>query len=77
MGKDILRVQLSFLSYQEQLVFALLTCERLLPNYVAFSEKFKFGNPSCLETIIEKLYDSVFEGIDNEKSINIYTQLVR
>ncbi|KOS07033.1 hypothetical protein AM493_14070 [Flavobacterium akiainvivens] len=75
MGKDILRTQLSFLSYQEQLVFALLTCDRLLPNYVAFSEKFKFGAPAGLEKIINKLYESTFEDFDNQK-INTYINFI-
>jgi uncharacterized protein YjaG (DUF416 family) len=45
------------LDYRKQLTFAYLTCERLYPNYVFFSEKFSFGNSQVLRAAIDLISD--------------------
>jgi uncharacterized protein YjaG (DUF416 family) len=41
------------LDYSKQLVFAYLTCERLYPNYVYFSNNFHFGDKKILRSAID------------------------
>jgi uncharacterized protein YjaG (DUF416 family) len=53
--------KLKELDFSKQLAFAYLTCERLFPNYVYFSKKYKFGNPAFLKDAIEYLYNAIFE----------------
>lgn len=48
------------LDYTSQLAFAYLTCERLYPNYVYFSENFHFGDPQALRTPIDYIYSNMF-----------------
>ena len=38
-----------------------MTCERLYPNYVYFSDNFNFGEPSALKDANDFLYDCMFE----------------
>ncbi len=45
----------------KQLTFAYLTCERLFPNYVYFSNNFDFGDPHILRDAIDYLYQNIFE----------------
>src|SRR4051812_28887630 len=53
--------------FRKQQVFAYLTCERLYPNYVYFSENYGFGAPEKLRKAIDFLYDSLStEGVDRE-----------
>jgi uncharacterized protein YjaG (DUF416 family) len=52
----------------KQAAFAYLTCERLYPNYVYFSDNYGFGEPSELREAIEFIYHNLFErGPDKNK----------
>lgn len=53
--------KLKELDFSKQLTFAYLTCERLFPNYVYFSQNYKFGNPALLREAIEYLDNAIFE----------------
>jgi len=60
--------QLKILSFEKQLAFAYLTCERLYPNYLYFSTHYDFGNPLVLKHALDFLHDSFFENqFDNKK----------
>lgn len=52
--------KLKELSFDKQLAFSYLTCERLYPNYVYFSDNYNFGSPDILRTAIDFLYDNLF-----------------
>lgn len=44
------------LSFEQQLVFANVLSERMLPNYQLFSESVNFGNPKVLSTIVDIIW---------------------
>jgi len=44
------------LSFEQQLVFANVLSERMLPNYQLFSESVNFGNPNVLNTIVDLIW---------------------
>ena len=44
------------LSLKQQVLFAVLTCEKLLPNYIQFSNQEKWGSVEVLEEAIVMLY---------------------
>jgi hypothetical protein len=48
------------LSFQKQLVFSALICEKLLPNYIYFSQVTSWGNPLSLQKAISVIYQNVF-----------------
>ena len=48
------------LSFQKQLVFSALICEKLLPNYIHFSQTVSWGNPLSLQNAISVIYQNVF-----------------
>jgi len=52
--------KLEGLDFQKQIVFAYLTCERLFPNYVYFSNNYGFGNSQALREAIDFLYENIF-----------------
>ena len=41
--------------YTKNLLFGYLACQRLLPNYVFFSQKFNFGNSEILEEYLHQV----------------------
>jgi len=53
--------QIKKLDFNIQLIVAYLTCERLYPNYVYFSNKFEFGDSSKLRSAIDYIYEHLFE----------------
>jgi uncharacterized protein YjaG (DUF416 family) len=53
--------QLKNLDFTKQRTFAYLTCERLYPNFVYFSQKYKFGKPGDLQEAIQYLYAHLFD----------------
>lgn len=57
------------LSNNKQLAFSYLTCERLYPNYVYFSENNNFGHPEVLRQSINYIYDNLF--IDNADKLKV------
>jgi uncharacterized protein YjaG (DUF416 family) len=48
------------LDYTSQVAFAYLTCERLYPNYVYYSERYNFGEPEALRNAIDFIYSNIF-----------------
>lgn len=64
--------QLKNLDFIKQLAFAYLTCERLYPNYVYFSNKYGFGNSKALQEAIAYLNHTLFDKkIDTPKIVSI------
>lgn len=64
--------KLKDLDFNKQSVFAYLTCERLYPNYVFFSENYKFGHPNELREAIDYLYNNLFTVSLNETKIQSF-----
>jgi uncharacterized protein YjaG (DUF416 family) len=52
------------LDFNKQLTFAYLTCERVYPNYVYFTQKFNFGNSDILREAINFIYEVIFDNTD-------------
>ncbi|WP_153559449.1 DUF416 family protein [Roseimaritima sediminicola] len=52
-----LEVQLSRMSMRARLAFALLCCERMLPNYRAFATQEDFGEPDVLRQTLDEFWD--------------------
>jgi len=65
------------LDYNKQLTFAYLTCERLYPNYVFFSENFNFGDRQKLREAIDLIYNCLLvPDFGNTKQIEFYLNAV-
>lgn len=47
------------LSFEQQLVFANVLSERMLPNYQLFSDSVQFGNPQVLRTIVDLIWQKL------------------
>ncbi len=47
------------LSFEQQLVFANVLSERMLPNYQLFSESTEFGNVKVLSTIVDLIWQKL------------------
>jgi len=47
------------LSFDEQLVFANVLSERMLPNYQLFSESVNFGNTKVMHTIVDLIWQKL------------------
>lgn len=47
------------LSFEQQLTFANVLSERMLPNYQLFSEGMSFGNPQVLKTIVDLIWQKL------------------
>lgn len=62
--------KLKDLDFTKQLAFAYLTCERLYPNYVYFSDNYNFGTPIILREAIDFLYQNIFEKNPDKAKIN-------
>jgi len=54
--------------YKKQLAFAYLTCERLYPNYVYFSNNFEFGSKFILRSAIDFIHSSLLMNIAPNQS---------
>jgi uncharacterized protein YjaG (DUF416 family) len=67
---------LKSLDFIKQLSFAYLTCERLYPNYVFFSENNNFGNPLVLRESIDYLFNNLFQVEFNQQEIEILIKKV-
>jgi len=68
--------KLKDLDFTKQAAFNYLTCERLYPNYVYFSDNFDFGNPDTLRLAIDYLYLNIFEKSLDKNKIEILTKEV-
>lgn len=58
--REDIKNKLKVLSTRQQLLFAVLICERLYPNYLYFYKRFEWGNPKVLMDSIDILYQSLF-----------------
>jgi uncharacterized protein YjaG (DUF416 family) len=58
------------LDFQKQLSFAYLTCERLYPNYLFFSNNFNFGDSATLRKAIDYVYTNLINTRQEKKVIN-------
>jgi uncharacterized protein YjaG (DUF416 family) len=61
--------QLEKIGLQRQKVFAYLSCERVYPNYVSFSNNFNFGDPAVLRSAIDFVYNSIFNEVFSDKEL--------
>jgi hypothetical protein len=68
--------KLKDLDFAKQMAFAYLTCERLFPNYVYFSNNFDFGSPAILREAIDFLYQNIFEKNPDKNKINLLAKKV-
>jgi uncharacterized protein YjaG (DUF416 family) len=61
--------KLKELDFNKQIAFAYLTCERVFPNCIYFSENYHFGNTTILREAIDFVYNSIFleANIDKQK----------
>ena len=57
--RKLIAEKLSGLSDDKNIVFSLLICEKLLPNYKCFSVKYNFGDAEQLKSIISDLYSNL------------------
>jgi uncharacterized protein YjaG (DUF416 family) len=68
--RDEISQKLAGLSDEKKLTFSLLICERLFPNYLLFSKKYGYGDPSQLEEIISALFKDLLEKNKSSKIDN-------
>jgi hypothetical protein len=66
--------RLKALSLPQKKLFAVALCQRMLPNYQLFAEVCHFGNPAVLETLLQLLWQSLY---DNKLKLNIELQLAK
>lgn len=59
----------------KQVVFMLMCCERMLPNYRAFYRQSKFGSPSVLEHALVTAWDWAMNGTYGENVQEIRMQV--
>lgn len=64
--EEKLRKELSELSEWHTVAFAAACCERLLPNYMAFSQREQWGDSDLLRIALDEIWASL-----NARSINI------
>lgn len=62
--------KLKQLDFIKQAAFAYLTCERLYPNYVYFSNNYGFGKPCMLREAIDYLYYNIFKDNPDKDKLN-------
>lgn len=59
--------QLTSLSFQKQLAFAYLSCERVYPHYLYFVDHFYFGDPDVVRKSIDFIQEGLFHPVDQGK----------
>lgn len=65
------------LSFKQQILFAVLTCEKLLPNYRQFSNSIKWGNIEILEEAIVMIYQFLQDIELNDAELDgIYEKII-
>lgn len=62
-NSNMIQQKLLLINDEKKIIFSLLICEKLLPNYVYFSKKYSYGNPSELNNIISILYYNLLKKI--------------
>ncbi|GIU45959.1 hypothetical protein TUM4438_20640 [Shewanella sairae] len=66
--------RLKALELPQKKLFAVALCQRMLPNYQLFSEVCEFGDPKVLDTLLNLLWQSMY---DNKLKLNIDIYLER
>lgn len=65
---------LKALSLPQKQLFAVALCQRMYPNYQLFSEVCEFGDPKVLDTVLNLLWQSLY---DRKLKLNIELHLDR
>jgi uncharacterized protein YjaG (DUF416 family) len=68
--------QLKQLTFTKQLAFSYLVCERLYPNYVFFSKKYKFGDPDILRQAADFIFRDFFEEHPDKNKIDFFRKQI-
>lgn len=68
--------ELKQLDFAKQLTFAYLICERLYPNYLFFSNKYSFGNPTVLREAIDYVSSNIIKNESDKERINSFIKKV-
>ncbi|MCG9745708.1 YjaG family protein [Shewanella sp. Isolate8] len=66
--------RLKALELEQKKLFAIALCQRMYPNYQLFSEVCKFGDPQVLDTVLNLLWQSMY---DQKLKLNIDLYLER
>ncbi|MFQ6371214.1 YjaG family protein [Shewanella sp. YIC-542] len=66
--------RLKALSLPQKKLLAVALCQRMLPNYQLFAEVCQFGNPAVLDTLLQLLWQSLY---DSKLKLNIELQLAK
>ncbi|MGS0673472.1 YjaG family protein [Shewanella sp. 0m-4] len=66
--------RLKALELPQKKLFAVALCQRMLPNYQLFSEVCEFGDPKVLDTLLNLLWQSMY---DSKLKLNIDIYLER
>jgi uncharacterized protein YjaG (DUF416 family) len=75
--EEEIKRQLIPLTYEKKLLFALLTCEKLYPNYLYFESRSKWGNSNILLQAIELMYQSLFiRNLLDDEEVNLHINAV-
>ncbi|WP_298775907.1 YjaG family protein [uncultured Shewanella sp.] len=64
--------RLKALELPQKKLFAIALCQRMFPNYQLFSDISKFGDPQVLDTLLNLLWQSMY---DTKLKLNIDLQL--
>lgn len=67
--------QLKKLAFQKQIAFAYLTCERVYPHCVYFSNNYNFGDLGILRSAIDFVYSALFSSVDSQKIDDLLKQV--
>ena len=66
--------RLKALELEQKKLFAIALCQRMYPNYLLFSEVCEFGEPQVLDTVLNLLWQSMY---DKKLKLNIDIYLER
>ncbi|ASJ97489.1 MULTISPECIES: YjaG family protein [Shewanella] len=66
--------RLKALELEQKKLFAIALCQRMYPNYQLFSEVCEFGDPQVLDTLLNLLWQSMY---DQKLKLNIELYLER
>lgn len=66
--------RLKALELEQKKLFAIALCQRMYPNYQLFSEVCEFGDPQVLDTVLNLLWQSMY---DKKLKLNIDIYLER
>ncbi|MBT1443385.1 DUF416 family protein [Shewanella sp. JM162201] len=66
--------RLKALSMPQKQLFAVALCQRMYPNYQLFSEVCEFGDPKVLDTVLNLLWQSLY---DKKLKLNLELHMAR